>query len=283
MNYTEFLYNTAKKNNSIICFGMDPVLEKIPLKGSIYKRIYSFYETILTRMIQKNVLPGAVKPNYAFYAQYGFQGIKALEKIITLFQSEFLPVILDAKRGDIGSTAEAYAIEAFSFFHADAVTLAPYMGYDSIKPFVSKYPGKGYYILTKTSNKSSCEIQDLISGGITIHEHVAKKIIEWYHPGIGSVVGATFPEQLAKINSIFGSSGKKIPLLIPGIGSQGGSIIEILRTISHNEDTYIHRINSSSALNFAYQDKPGAHYADASVNALSELNNEIEVILNGNK
>ena len=108
-------------------------------------------------------------------------------------------MILDYKRGDIGKTAKAYAKEAFDFFKADSVTLSPYLGYDSIEPYIKDYPDKGYYILTKTSNSSSGEIQDIKTGEKEIFLHVAELIVKWYHPGIGSVAGATYPEQLEKI------------------------------------------------------------------------------------
>jgi orotidine-5'-phosphate decarboxylase len=117
--------------------GLDPVIEDIPIKtGSNKEKIISFYESILNKIIQQKVYPSAVKPNFAFYAQYGIEGIEALLSVIELYKSQDIPVILDAKRGDIAKTALAYAKECFGFYKADAVTLAPYMGYDSIAPFI---------------------------------------------------------------------------------------------------------------------------------------------------
>lgn len=277
MDYLQLLKETANHHKSIVCLGMDPLLDKIPIKGSIYKRIVSFYEGILEGMRKLKTYPGAVKPNYAFYAQYGLPGIKALHKVITIYKSEGFPVILDVKRGDIGTTAEAYAKEAFDFFSADAVTLSPYMGYDSIRPFIDNYPDKGYYILTKTSNKSSADIQDIKSDSSYIYEIVANKIIQWYHPGIGSVIGATYPQQLSSIISLYNISGKEIPLLIPGVGSQGGSVKEIVSILRSSNEIQIHRINSSSAINYAYLNKKGLRYSDAAAEALSELNEEIDL------
>lgn len=277
MNYTDFLEHSAKKFKSIVCFGMDPVIEKIPESGSIDRVIKTFYENILNRIVQKKIYPGAVKPNYAFYAQYGLEGLKALIDVIKLYQSEGLPVILDVKRGDIGPTALAYAKEAFEFFSADAVTLSPFLGYDSIAPFINTFPDKGYYILTKTSNNSSCEIQDIMYNGKPLYEYVSKKILDWFHPGIGSVVGATFPEQLSTIISIFNDSKKKIPLLIPGIGSQGGDLIDVVQRLHQSHSIMIHRINSSSGINYAYLNSPEAYYADAAVNAIAELNEQIRI------
>jgi len=276
MNYIELLKNSAEKFSSIVCMGLDPVIEDIPeTDGTPGERIFVFYENILNRHIQKNILPGAVKPNYAFYAQYGIDGIISLEKIIKIYKSAGIPVILDYKRGDIGKTAKAYAKEAFDFFKADSVTLSPYLGYDSIEPYIKDYPEKGYYILTKTSNSSSGEIQDIKSGDKEMFINVAELIVKWFHPGIGSVAGATYPEQLEKISDIFINSGKEIPFLIPGVGAQGGSVEEVIKVIKRSSDINIHRINASSSLNYAYKTFKNMKYDDASTEALKLMNDEI--------
>ena len=276
MNYIDLLKNSAEKYSSIVCMGLDPVIEDIPENaGTPGERIFRFYENILNKHIQKNIFPGAVKPNYAFYAQYGIDGISALEKIMKIYKAAGIPVILDYKRGDIGKTAKAYAKEAFDFFDADSVTLSPFLGYDSIEPYIKEYPDKGYYILTKTSNSSSGEIQDIKSDNKEIFIHVAEMIIKWYHPGIGSVAGATYPEQLEKISNIFIGSGKEIPFLIPGAGTQGGSIEEVIKVIKRSSDIRIHRINASSSLNYAYKTFKDLKYDDASVEALKQMNDEI--------
>lgn len=276
MNYIEQLKESSKKFSSIVCMGLDPVIEDIPEKnGTPGERIFAFYENIINRHVQKNIMPGAVKPNYAFYAQYGIDGIVTLEKIISICKGAGIPVILDYKRGDIGKTAKAYAKEAFDFFKADSVTLSPYLGYDSIEPYIKDYPDKGYYILTKTSNASSGELQDIKSENSDIFIHVAGLIVKWYHPGIGSVAGATYPEQLEKISDVFLKSGKEIPFLIPGVGAQGGSIEEVMKVIRRSSDIGIHRINASSSLNYAYKTAKGMNYDDASVEALKQMNDEI--------
>ena len=277
MNYIELLKSSAKKFSSIVCMGLDPVIDDIPEnRGTPGERIYKFYETILNSLTVKNIFPGAVKPNYAFYAQYGIDGIITLEKVIRIYQEAGIPVILDYKRGDIGKTAQAYAKEAFDFFKADAVTLSPYLGYDSIEPYIKNYPDRGYYILTKTSNKSSVEIQDVKTGDREFYLYIAEKLVQWYHPGIGSVAGATYPEQLEKISGIFLASGKEIPYLIPGVGSQGGSISEVMAILNRYPDKSIHRINASSSLNYAYKVHKNTSYGEASVLALIEMNLEIE-------
>ncbi len=278
MNYLEMLKSSSDKFSSIVCLGLDPVIEDIPEKeGTPGERIYKFYENILNMIIQKKVYPGAVKPNYAFYAQYGIDGIVSLEKVISIYKREEIPVILDYKRGDIGKTAAAYAKEAFDFFKSDAVTLSPYLGYDSIEPYIKNYPDKGYYILTKTSNASSGEIQDVKIDGKEFYLHISEMIVKWFHPGIGSVAGATYPEQLDKINNTFIKSGKEIPFLIPGVGTQGGSIDEVMKVLRKCPDVRIHRINASSSINYAYKKNKGMNYDEAAVEALKNMNEEIGI------
>ena len=279
MNYLDLLKVSAENYSSIVCLGLDPVIEDIPeTAGSPGQRIYTFYEKILNKLVQKSIFPGAVKPNYAFYAQYGIDGIIALEKIINIYKAEKIPVILDYKRGDIGKTAKAYAKEAFDFFMADSVTLSPYLGYDSIEPYIKDYPHKGYYILTKTSNSSSGELQDIKSSGKELFLSVADLIVKWYHPGIGSVAGATYPAQLEMIHEIFNSSGYEIPFLIPGVGTQGGSIEDVMKVINKSQDVRIHRINASSSINYAYKTYKNMKYDEAAAEALKQMNDEINAL-----
>jgi len=280
MNYIEKLIQSSNKFNSIVSMGLDPVIEDMPVQtGSIKEKIISFYEAILNEVIRKNIYPAAVKPNYAFYGQYGIEGIEALVHVIGLFKAQNIPVILDAKRGDIAKTATAYAKECFDFFNADAVTLAPYMGYDSISPFMDNYLDKGWYILNKTSNKSSGDFQDILINGEPLFIHVSKKIIEWHRPGIGAVVGATYPDQLKSITDQFIKSKKDIPLLIPGVGSQGGDLKEIITILKSYSDIKIHRINSSSEINYAYKKYKNMSFSEAAVQALKQLNEDIEKFL----
>ncbi len=280
MNYPEKLIESSDKFNSIVSMGLDPVIEDIPVKtGSIKERIISFYESILNKITQQHVYPGAVKPNYAFYAQYGIEGIEALLYVINLYKSQGFPIILDAKRGDISNTARAYAKECFEFFNADAVTLSPYMGYDSISPFIDNFPDRGYYILNKTSNKSSVDFQDIMIGSEPLFIKVSRKIIEWHRPGLGAVVGATYPEQLQAIADIFAESKKIIPLLIPGVGSQGGSLAGIVKILKNYTNVRFVRINSSREINYAYKKYNNIPFAEASVKAIKTLNEDIEKII----
>lgn len=280
MNYLEQLRTIAKKHNSIVCMGMDPILEKIPLQGSPKKVITKFFLDILDRMEQKNVKPAIVKPNMAFYEQYGFEGLEALQELIHVYQAKGIPVLLDAKRGDIGKTSQAYAKALFEVWHADAITIVPYMGSDSVQPFIAYCTkGKGVYILHRTSNSGAKDVQDLKVEGKPLYMAMASLIVQWSTPGVGgvgSVLGATYPEELYQIAAYFQDSGKEIPFLIPGVGSQGGSAKEVVAMLKRaKQDLLIHRINSSSGICFAYEQQKTQDYAGAAVEAIKQLNKEI--------
>lgn len=277
MKYTEYLTTSADKFNSIVCLGLDPVLDKIPIEEKdVHKKILIFFTALLNEMIKTKTFPGAVKPNYAFYAQYGFEGLHALKEIIDLFKKESIPVILDSKRGDIGTTSEAYAKETFDFFNADAVTLSPYMGFNTVEPFITHYPGKGYYILCRTSNKSARDFQDLIIEENPLYLKVAEKICEWDTNGIGAVIGATYPEELDKIITLFNNKSKSIPILLPGIGTQGGDLSAIIPVLKRTGNIKEHRINSSSGILYAYKKHVSLSFEKAAIKELNILNEEIE-------
>ncbi len=275
MNFLELLQKTAERNNSVVCFGMDPVVERIPVKGSnIGRRITKFYSEILAAVADEI---GAVKPNYAFFAQYGFEGLKAMETLIAAAKKEKLPVILDAKRGDIGRSGEAYSKEVFEVWKADAVTVSPYMGADSVTPFIqwcSK--GKGVYVLVRTSNPGAADLQQLqLKNGKEVFMEAAAKVAEWHKPGVGAVVGATNIFELRKVLEFFAGTGKKIPLLIPGVGAQGGNAADVAALLRRTTGSIkLHRISSSSGISYAYEDY-GGDYAKAALRAVKELNGEI--------
>ena len=273
MDFASILRKKAQESGSIACLGMDPLVEKIPFsEKNTTKKIVKFYSEILEACSSSGI--GAVKPNYAFFAQYGFPGLRALKKVIADSRKRKLIVILDAKRGDIGKTNEALAREAFEFWKADAVTVAPYMGKDSVEPFFSYcQKGRGVYVLVRTSNPGANDFQDLHFGNENLYSSVARKLVEWHTPGVCAVVGATSISELSSINTLFTSSGKKIPLLIPGVGSQGGSASEVVSVIK--EDPLIHRINSSSAINYAYEQQKTDDFAGAAAKAFAQLNKDI--------
>ena len=277
MGYLDDLRVRAKKAKSIVCMGMDPVIEKIQIKGDTCQVIEEFYLDILKEMNKRDSYPAIIKPNIAYFEQYGFAGFNALKTIISQYKSSGIPTLLDAKRGDIGKTSTAYAKSVFEFWDSDAVTIAPYMGSDSVEPFIEWCDQeKGVYILCRTSNKGAVDLQDLKVDGVPVYMKLAENIIRWHKPGVGAVVGATYLEELEEISRFFVESKKEIPLLIPGVGSQGGSAKEVVEVlIKTKNDILIHRINSSSGINYAYIEKNTSDYATAAVDALETLNQDI--------
>jgi len=277
MSFLDSLREKAKEHDSIVCMGIDPDIGKIPIEGNPEKVITAFYFDIIKAMTGEDAKPAIVKPNYAFFAQHGFEGLRALRNIIKEFQEENIPVILDGKRGDIGKTSVAYAKEIFNFWKADATTIAPYMGSDSVSPFIDYCEkGKGVYILNRTSNAGAKDLQDLKVGDTALFLKTSSKIVDWSKPGTGAVVGATYPKELEQISEFFVKSGKHIPFLIPGVGAQGGSAKEVVEALKKTENEIaIHRINSSSGINYAYKKMDTDDYAGAAVKAIQELNKEI--------
>ncbi|MDO9073743.1 MAG: orotidine-5'-phosphate decarboxylase [Rubrivivax sp.] len=212
------LVATQATNGSMLCVGLDPEPAKFP---GAWKddpaRIFDFCAGIVDATKD---LVCAFKPQIAYFAAQRAEG--QLERLIAHIQTVApgLPVILDAKRGDIGSTAEQYAREAFERYRADAVTLSPFMGGDSIEPYM-RWTGKGLILLCRTSNPGGSDLQaQRLQGGGLLYEHIARLAAgEWNRGGqIGLVVGATFPAEVARVREL----APTLPLLIPGIGAQGG-------------------------------------------------------------
>lgn len=204
---------------SMLCLGLDPDPQRFPPSlAKNPKPILAFCKEIADSCAD---LVCAFKPQFAYFASQRAED--QLEELVAYLKTSYpqIPIILDAKRGDIGSTAEHYALEAFERYQADAVTVNPYMGKDSIEPYL-KYPDKGIIILCRTSNPGGSDIQNLpIDGNQAVFERVASLAKEWDRVGqIGLVVGATFPQEIARVRAIVGD----MPLLIPGIGAQGGDI-----------------------------------------------------------
>lgn len=283
MNYRDKLHNRTTGVGNAICMGMDPLLNKIPLKGNPAEVIREFYETLLEQMVKEDKFPAAVKPNIAFYEALGLDCLKVLQELIALYQKEGILVVLDAKRGDIGKTSKAYADMAFDVYGADSVTVAPYMGSDSVSPFLEAYPGKGVYVLCRTSNPSAVDFQNFDSKGVPLYLKVAEKLDEWNQGDIGAVVGATAPSELKELVAFWVARKGEIPTLIPGIsvkgvsGGQGGSLTETMESIkAAGGDVYLHLINSSSGINYAYESFPELSYAEAAVKALGNTIQEFQ-------
>jgi orotidine-5'-phosphate decarboxylase len=197
----------------------------------------------------------AYKPNLAFYEAMGVEGLRSLAATVGCIP-DTVPVIGDAKRGDIGNTAGAYARALFEGYGFDAVTVSPYLGGDSLEPFL-EYEGKGVFVLCRTSNPGSADLQELKVEGQPLYEVVAKKALEWNKNGnIGLVVGATYPDDLKRVRGICAD----MPILIPGVGRQGGDLAAAVRNgVDANKEKAI--INSSRSIIFASKEKDFAEVA----------------------
>ena len=266
MNFIETLTAAWHRNNSLLCVGLDPDIEKIPNHlRTTNAPLFDFNRAIIDSTAD---LVCAFKPQIAFYAASGLE--RDLELTITYIHENYpdIPVILDAKRGDIGSTAKMYAREAFDRYGADAVTVNPYLGGDALEPFLSR-GDKGVIILSRTSNPGAADIQDLDSNGEKLYRIVARKAVrEWNRNGnVLLVVGATYPQELREIRSLVGN----MPLLVPGIGAQGGDI-ERAVTNGKTADGTGMIINSSRGIIYAGK---GKDFADAARSAALRLKDEI--------
>jgi orotidine-5'-phosphate decarboxylase len=258
MKFTDKLLNASRKNKSWLCIGLDPDPELMPAVD-----VLQFNKAIIEATCD---LVCAYKPNLAFYEALGTEGLSILEKTIRYIPAD-IPVIGDAKRGDIGNTARAYAKALFSVLGFDAATVNPYLGYDSLEPFIN-YQDKGVFILCRTSNPGASDFQDLHTDGLPLYEAVAHKAKEWnIHGNIGLVVGATYPEELKKVRSIC----PEMPLLIPGIGAQGG---DLASAVGYGVDAQGEKaiINVSRQILYASREKDFARVAR---NVAEKIRNQI--------
>lgn len=280
-SYLELLRTSAKERQSIVCFGLDPDLQQMPASTAMLpreERIVQYYSQIVDAALNEKQSVGALKPNYAYFAQYGFDGLRALKSLIERYKGK-LPIIFDGKRGDIGKSSEAYANEAFNFWMADALTVSPYMGSDSVKPFLERCKdGRGIYVLVRTSNAGAADFQSLnIDNGKQLFMEVAHKLAGWHVPGTGAVMGATALDELEQALWIFYDAKKELPLLIPGVGAQGASAAEtakVLRSV-WAEAMPLHRINSSSAIAYAYKKAGNEDFVGAALAEIKRMNSEI--------
>ena len=214
MSFVSKLDAAIRRNHSLLCVGLDPTLENLPVEGEIEERLAEWGKAIVEQTAD---LVCCYKPNLAFYEQFGLPGLRGLQRILQAIPAE-IPVLLDAKRGDIGSTAEAHAKAVFEQWGADAVTLNPYLGEDGVEPFL-QYEGKTVFLLCYTSNPSAAQVQ--LHGEPPMFEHIAALSQGWGSPDqIGLVVGATQPEALARVRQICPDNW----ILAPGVGVQGGDL-----------------------------------------------------------
>ena len=237
-----------RDNGSMLCVGLDPEPSRFPgaLKGDA-NRIYDFCARIVDATADLVI---AFKPQIAYFAAYRAEG--QLERLMEHMRrmAPGVPIILDAKRGDIGSTAEQYAREAFERYGADAVTLSPFMGFDSVQPYL-KYPGKGAFLLCRTSNPGGDDLQNQrlssIDGSPLLYEHVARLAQgPWNLNGqLGLVVGATYPAEIERVRQV----APTVPLLIPGVGAQGGDAAATVKAGWRTDAPIV--VNSSRAILYA--------------------------------
>jgi orotidine-5'-phosphate decarboxylase len=218
------LYAAAERNNSLVCVGLDPELERIPAHiRALPQAIFEFNRRIVDATADYAC---CYKPQFAHYAALGAED-QLLATIRYIHeQHPGLPVILDSKRGDIGSTAAKYAQESFERYGADAVTVNPYLGSDSVEPYL-KWRDRGVIVLCRTSNPGARDFQDLESGGKRLYRHVAERVArDWNTTGnCMLVIGATYPQELAEIRAVVGD----LPFLVPGVGAQGGDVAAAVR------------------------------------------------------
>ena len=303
-NFGDRLYE-AIKNKCPICVGIDPRIGSIPqfIKDSALEELGDTKEAVAMAFTDFSIglidsihdIVPVIKPQLAFFEMYGSAGLQAFEEICEYAQGKGLIVIADGKRNDIGSTAEGYA-KAFlgeselikgslACNFVDALTVNPYLGSDSIKPFqdITSDNGKGIFILVKTSNPSSSEIQDLACGDHMVHEEVSHLVAGWglsnlgetHYSNIGAVVGATYPEEAKYLRSLMPNQF----FLVPGYGAQGGGASSVKPCF--NSDGTGALINSSRDINFAYlknKKYSEKNYAEAAREATLAMKKDLESI-----
>ena len=264
MTFVDKLLKIARKNDSLVCVGLDTDLDKIP-KHLLREDdpLFAFNRSIID---STSDLVCAYKPNLAFYEVFGSRGWEALKKTCDCIPPE-IPIILDAKRGDIGNTARMYARAVFETLGGDAVTVNAYMGKDALLPFL-EYESKCSFVLCLTSNQGARDFQLSKVDEKPLYELVAEKVVDWNEKGnCGLVAGATFPEQLKKIREI----AKLLPILIPGVGAQSG---DLESTVKFGTDAKgeLAIINSSRAILYASSKED---FAEAARNETAKLRDSI--------
>ena len=302
------LVDKIKKQNAPVVVGLDPMMKFVPkhLQDAAFKEygetlegaaeaIWQFNKAIIDNIY--DIVP-AVKPQVAMYEQFGIPGMIAFKKTVDYCHEKDMVVIGDVKRGDIGSTSEAYAVahlgkvkvgnKEIAAFDEDCATVNPYLGSDGINPFlkVCKEEKKGIFILVKTSNPSSGEFQDRLIDGRPLYEHVGEKVNEWAmqcmgddYSYVGAVVGATYPEMGKVLRKVMPKSF----ILVPGYGAQGGKAEDLVHFF--NEDGLGAIVNSSRGIIAAYAKEEyakfgEANFADASRQAAIDMINDINGALN---
>jgi orotidine-5'-phosphate decarboxylase len=263
--FTALLLQAQRRSGSWVCVGLDPVPERLPASIRAADNPLMAFGCAIVEATADVVC--AFKPNLAFWLAAGVTGLAALKAVIAAVPED-VPVVLDAKFGDIGHTAASYARAAFDELGADAVTLNPYLGVDAVRPFL-EWEGRGVFLLARTSNPSAGQVQDLQVEGRPLYQWIAGWVHEWaaaYPGACGLVVGATYPQELADVRSL----APDLPFLIPGVGAQGGSLAD---AVAYGPSKSLGPlINSSRGIIFA---SAGPDFAEAARAAAVELNAQI--------
>jgi len=246
LNFISKLKKRWDSADSLLCVGLDPQIDRIPeVLRSKHSPYFEFCKEIVDATHE---FVCAFKPQAAYFSAVGAE--KELEQLINYIKNVYpeIPVILDAKRGDIGSTAALYAQEAYQRYGADAVTVNPYLGFESIEPYMN-YSDKGIVVLCRTSNAGSDWLQKSETDSIPVYQRVAQQVAEWNEAEqFILVTGATYPEELGRVRQIVGD----MPLLVPGIGAQGGDIEAVLKNGLNKESTGL-IISSSREILYAHE------------------------------
>jgi len=256
LTFFDLLAHRSRETGSVLCVGLDPAFDRHE-PGDVAAYL---------RAIIDATLPYAAcyKPNIAFFEQWGIAGLRALEATLASIPSD-VPVIGDVKRGDMGNTAAAYARAMFEQWGFGAITVNAYQGYDAVEPFLS-YEGRGVFILCRTSNPGSVELQEqpLVNGRL-VYEQVALTATAW-SPNVGLVVGATAPAELRRVRELVPDT----PLLVPGVGVQGGNPREVIEAAGNAPGSIV--VNASRSILYAGE---GPQFANAAAEAARALRDEL--------
>ena len=271
MNFLDKLLAVSRQQNTLLCVGLDPEQERLPSRlrtMPVSKAVTYFCQAIIEATAPYVC---AFKPNLAFFEVLGPEGMYVFQNVLKAVP-EHIPIIVDAKRGDLGNTARNYAAAMFDVYGCDAVTVNPYLGYDSVAPFLA-YEDKVIFFLCRTSNPSACDFQDLLvceenGQKRVLYEEIAQRVQLWNGIGnCGLVVGATYPQELCTIRSMC----PEMPILIPGVGAQGGNLeASVMAGVDASGERAI--ISVSRAILYAGD---GDDYAVSAANEARKLRNRI--------
>jgi uridine monophosphate synthetase len=263
LTFAEKLTHAVEQNDSLLCVGLDPRPDRFPLQMMAQSdSIFAFNKAIIDATAD---LVCAYKPNFAFYEAQGLEGLAALRRTIEyIHEATDVPVILDAKRSDIGSTAEAYAKAAFEVWGADAVTVNPYLGHDAVQPF-TVYADRGVFLLCHTSNPGAIDLQTLDCGGRPLYQVVAEQAVRW-GANIGLVIGATYPQALGVVREM----APQMWILLPGVGAQGGDLEAALAAGLDEQGVGI-LISASRSIIYAENPRVAAQELRSRINASRQM------------